>query len=91
MSVQAIYDPKAPKRAVNLNLNGDLVAKARAERLNLSSIAEAAIGGALAQAAEVRFRREIALSVAEHAAYLEEYGSLGDAVRAMGPGDGASF
>ena len=45
------------------------------------------IGGALARDEEVRFRREIALSVAEHAAYLEEYGSLGDAVRAMGPGD----
>lgn len=81
--MQIVYNSKAPRRPVNLSLNGDLVAKARAERLNLSSIAEEAIGRALAQAAEARFRREIALSVAEHAVYLEEYGSLGDAVRAL--------
>ncbi len=81
--MRTIYDPKAPRRAVNLSLNADLIEKARAERLNLSSIAEAAIGRALAGAAADRFRREIAESVAEHAAYLDEYGSLGDAVRAM--------
>jgi hypothetical protein len=42
-----------------------------------------AVRGALALAAKELFRREIALSVAEHNVYLEEYGSLADSVRAM--------
>jgi antitoxin CcdA len=78
-----LYNAKAPRRAVNLSLNADLVAKARAERLNLSSIAKDAIGRALAQAAALRFEHAISLSVAEHTAYLDQYCSLADAVRAM--------
>ncbi len=81
-----LYNQAAPRRAVNLSLNSDLVVKARAENLNLSAIAEAAIGQALARAAEAKFRAEIAVSVAEYEAYLDEYGSFADAVRVMAEG-----
>ena len=77
------HDPSAPRRPTNLSLNADLVAKARAAKLNLSAIAEEAIGKALAQAAADRFREEIARSVAEYHRYLDTYGSFADAVRAM--------
>ncbi len=79
---------KAPRRAVNLSLDSGLVAQARAERLNLSAIAEDAIRRALAQAMERRFHEEIAHSLAEHRAYLAEYGSLADAVRSAAPDSG---
>ena len=37
-----IYDREASKRPVNLTLNSDLVARARAEGLNMSALAEEA-------------------------------------------------
>jgi antitoxin CcdA len=77
------HDTTAPRRPTNLSLNADLVAKARAAKLNLSAIAEAAIGQALAQAAAERFHAEIARSVAEYHRYLDTYGSFADAVRAL--------
>lgn len=77
------YDPDAPRRPTNLSLNSDLVEKARAARLNLSALAEAAISRELASIMAERLRAEIARSVEEHSAYLQQYGSLADAVRAM--------
>jgi antitoxin CcdA len=86
--MKTLYDMNAPRRAVNLSLNGELVEKARAERLNLSAIAEQAIGRALAEAARKRFDEEIARGVAQHTEYLATYGSIGDAIRAMNTRDG---
>ena len=36
-----VYDPKTPKKAVNLSINGDLLAKARELGVNLSGELEA--------------------------------------------------
>lgn len=77
----ALYDEKAPRRAVNLSLNSDLLSKARACGLNLSGIAEEAIKLEVARVARERFEAEIRRSVEQHDAYLAEYGSFADAVR----------
>ncbi|MDA8249265.1 MAG: type II toxin-antitoxin system CcdA family antitoxin [Rhodospirillales bacterium] len=77
------FNRNAPRRPVNLSLNSDLVARARAENLNLSAIAEAAIQRAVAQRAAEKFREEIARSIAEHEEYLAEYGSFAESVRQM--------
>lgn len=77
-----IYDTGAAKRPVNLTLNSDLVARARAEGLNLSALAEEAVAAALARIAKARFEAEIAQASRVHEQYLAEYGSLGDAIRA---------
>jgi len=77
-----IYDTAAPKRPVNVTLNSDLVARARAEGLNLSALAEEAVTAALARIARARFEAEVAQACQVHEQYLAEYGSLGDAVRA---------
>jgi antitoxin CcdA len=76
------YDPHASKRPVNVTLNSDLVARARAEGLNLSALAEEAVAAALTRIAREKFAAEIAQACRVHEQYLEEYGSLGDAVRA---------
>ena len=78
-----LYDPQAAKRAVNLTLNGDLVARARAEGLNLSALAEQAVAAELARIAQEKLEAEIARACRVHEDYLAEYGSLGDAVRAI--------
>jgi antitoxin CcdA len=77
-----LNDPKASKRPVNVTLNSDLVARARAEGLNLSSLAEEAVAIALGRIAQNKFEAEIAQACRIHQQYLAEYGSLGDAVRA---------
>ena len=78
-----LYDPQAAKRAVNVTLNGDLVARARAEGLNLSALAEQAVAAELARIAREKLEAEIAQACRVHEDYLAEYGSLGDAVRAI--------
>jgi post-segregation antitoxin (ccd killing protein) len=80
----------AVKRSVNLTLNGDLVARAKAEGLNLSALAEEAVAAALARVALARFEAEVAQACEAHERYLAEYGSLGDAVWAeTGPDEPA--
>ena len=71
-----LYDTDASKRPVNLTLNSDLVAKARAEGLNLSALAEDAVASELAKRAREKWEAEIAEACRAHDRYLEEYGSL---------------
>jgi post-segregation antitoxin (ccd killing protein) len=82
-----LYNPAAAKRPVNVSLNGDLVARARAAGLNLSALTEEAVAAALARIAREKFVAEIAQACRVHEAYLAEYGSLGEAVRAIGDGE----
>jgi len=77
------FDQTAVKRPVNLTLNSDLVARARSEGLNLSALAEEAVAAALARIARDRFEVEVAQASRVHDQYLAEYGSLGEAVRAV--------
>ena len=71
---------KTPKRPVNVTLNSNLVARAKADGLNLSAVAEEAVAAALARVARARFEAEVAQACKAHERYLAEYGSLGDAV-----------
>jgi antitoxin CcdA len=77
-----LFDTTAAKRPVNLTLNGDVVARARAEGLNLSALAEEAVAAALARREREKLEAEVARACRVHDRYLAEYGSLGDAVRA---------
>ena len=76
-----LFDPAAPKRPVNVTLNSDLVARVRAEGLNLSAIAEEAIAAALGRIRRARFEADVARACLVHEHYLAEFGSLGQAIR----------
>ncbi len=76
----AASNTNTAKRPVNLTLNGDLVARARAEGLNLSALAEEVVTVALSRIARARFEAEVAQGCEAHERYLADYGSLGDAV-----------
>jgi antitoxin CcdA len=89
MRMTQVYDTRAAKRPVNLSLNADLVAKAREAGLNLSSIAEDAVAVALARLARERWDAAIVEACAAHDRYLEQYGSLGEVLRAQEQDDGA--
>jgi post-segregation antitoxin (ccd killing protein) len=79
-----LHRTKAAKRSVNLTLSDDLLTRARAAGLNLSALAEEAVGAALARRERERVQAEITQACAVHDQYLAEYGSLGEAVRANG-------
>ena len=83
------HESSPARRAVNLSLNSDLVAQARAAGLNLSAIAEAAIDRALAEEIQRRFAARIADGIVEYEAYLAEFGNLTDAVLATVADGGA--
>jgi post-segregation antitoxin (ccd killing protein) len=80
------FDTTAAKRPVDLTLNGDLVARARAEGLNLSALAEEAVAAALARRIRVKLAAKIVQACAVHEQYLAIYGSLGGALRASTDG-----
>lgn len=78
--MRAPYDTDARKRAVNLTLNEDLVARARRVTDNLSGVVESLLASYLARndaqrAAEVRAARD---AVAAWNAFAEEHGSFAD-------------
>lgn len=75
------FDPGARKKTVSLTINADLWDKAKAEGLNLSEVAEAAIGSAFAARMQARIQAEIELDLAAYNAFVEEHGSFADAVR----------
>ncbi len=76
-----LYQTSAARRPVNLSLNSDLVAKARAEGLNLSALAEQAVASALARKARERLEADMSKGCEAHERYLNEYGTLADAIR----------
>ncbi len=76
------HNTQAARRPVNLTLNADLVARARAEGLNLSALAEEAVAAAMARRQQEKLQADILQACHVHDQYLAEYGSLSDAVRA---------
>jgi len=78
--MNAVYDISARKRAVNLTLNEDLVARARSVTTNLSSVVESLLAGFLAQE---RQKRAGAIEAAKETCamwnrFYEKHGSPAD-------------
>lgn len=79
------YDRSAPRRAVNLSLNADLVARCGAEVGNLSAHVEKLLAADLekrAAAAEAE-KRNNELAVDAFAALYETHGSLSEEMQAL--------
>jgi antitoxin CcdA len=76
-----LYDPNARKKTVSVTINANLWDKARAAGLNLSEIAETAIGTAFVARAKATIQAEIERDLEAYNAFVEEHGSFADAVR----------
>jgi post-segregation antitoxin (ccd killing protein) len=79
------YDRFGPKRAVNLNLNADLVEQCRSEVSNFSAHVEGLLAADLAQrqaAADAeKIRTELAIDA--FAALYHEHGSLSEEMQSL--------
>ncbi len=76
-----IFDPTAKKKTVSLTLNADLYAKAKAEGINASQVAEEALAQALKVRFTERLRAEINQDLAACNAYIEKHGSPAEMLR----------
>lgn len=75
------YDLSAKKRTVSLTVNGDLYAKAKAQGINASQVAEAALAEALALRANKKIQAEVEQDLAAYNAYVEKHGSPAEMLR----------
>ncbi|HLM11894.1 MAG TPA: type II toxin-antitoxin system CcdA family antitoxin [Reyranella sp.] len=76
-----IFDHSAKKKTVSLTLNSDLYAKAKAEGINASQVAEEALAQALKARLSERLRAEINQDLAACNAYIEKHGSPAEMLR----------
>jgi antitoxin CcdA len=78
--MRAVYDVKAPKRAVNLSLNEDLIAQTRAVTSNLSEVVESLLGDFLSKERVRRDAHAKALkeTVLTWNTFGEKHGSFAD-------------
>jgi antitoxin CcdA len=74
------YNQAAPKRAVNMTLNADLVRRARAITPNLSDTVETLLAAYLAdaEARNADHEQKINAHIAASDAFITKYGTLAD-------------
>ena len=81
--MQNLYDIEAPKKATNLSINSDLLAKSRALNINLSATLEHALREELAQAEARNWSKENKAAIKAYNNFVEENGCFGDEFRAF--------
>ena len=81
--MRVMYQTNAPKKAVNLTLNSDLLKQSRELGLNLSALAEAAIAQALQEHRSAEWLRENAAAIRDYNAHVERQGVFSDGLRSF--------
>jgi antitoxin CcdA len=76
-----LYDENAPKKATNLSLNSDLLAKSRALKINLSATLEQALEHELARVEALKWADENKAAIDAYNTFVEENGCFGDEFR----------
>lgn len=71
---QRPYDEDAPRRATNVTLNTDLVAKAKDMGVNVSRACESGLAEAVARAEAARWKEENREALDYARRYVEEHG-----------------
>ena len=81
MAPMMVYDPKAPKKAVKLSINTDLLAKARGMGLNLSAEMEARLEELVREAERARWIEENREAMEDYNRRIAERGLWSDGKR----------
>jgi antitoxin CcdA len=77
------YDPRAPKKAANLSINADLLARAREQNINLSSTLERALIEALRKSRRERWLVENREAIGAYNEHIDKHGVYGDDARSF--------
>ena len=76
--MQRLYDENAPKKATNLSVNSDLLAKTKSLKINLSATLEQALEDRLSQAAAEEWTSRNKAAVRAYNTFVDEHGCFGD-------------
>ncbi|MCK6384141.1 MAG: type II toxin-antitoxin system CcdA family antitoxin [Rhodocyclaceae bacterium] len=79
--MHATFDRKAQKKATNLSVNEDLLAKARKLNINLSATLEAALDEALKKRYREQWLADNRQAMAAYNTHVEEHGVFSDGLR----------
>ena len=77
------FDLQAPKKPTNLTINSDLLAKAKAEDINLSATLEAALADKLVKIRREKWLKENAGAISAYNEFVEENGLFSDGIRSF--------
>jgi antitoxin CcdA len=75
---QPVCDPKAPKKAVNVSINSDLLRQAREMKVNLSKTLEESLERLLREERARRWQEENREAIEAHNRFVEKYGVFND-------------
>lgn len=81
--MQDVFDPRASRKATNLSVNSDLLAKARALRINLSATLEAALAEEIRRAERDQWLQANRSAIDAANRLVEAQGLFGDAFRTI--------
>ena len=73
-----VCDPKAPKKAVNLSINSDLLRQARELGVNLSKTLESELEQLIRAERARRWQEENREAIEAHNRFVEKYGLFND-------------
>ncbi len=79
--MKSMFDEKAPKKATNLSINSDLLAKSRVMQINLSALLESALKTKLVAAENENWKQNNKLAIKAYNSLVDEHGCFGDSVR----------
>ena len=77
-TMQRLYDENAPKKAVNLSINSDLLTKTRTLKINLSAEFEQTLENKLARAEAKKWATENKAAIKVYNQFVDEHGCFGD-------------
>lgn len=78
---QPVCDPKAPKKAVNVSINSDLLRQARDMKINLSRTLEEKLEQLLREERARRWKEENHEAMEAFNRWVEEHGVFSDRLR----------
>ena len=81
--MKLVFDPESPKRATNVSINSDLLAKARGLRINLSATLERALAEQVAARQRELWKQENRGAIAAYNDLVASNGTLGDDLRSF--------
>jgi len=76
-----LFDENAPKKATNLSINSDLLAKTRALKINLSATLERALESELAKVEAKKWALENKAAIQAYNDFVDENGCFADEFR----------
>ena len=79
--MKTMFDDQARKKATNLSINSDLLAKSRDMKINLSALLESALKEKIAAAENENWKHNNKLAIKAYNSLVDEQGCFGDSMR----------